>query len=157
VRRADVGYCQHERERKRKRREIQCDKKRKIYVEKDIRAMDAHVPLPEFRESVGYDSLRELPCAVCSGLCSNEYSTTVSVREINLLLLEANTDGKNEDPFVLRICNGCKRSLDAGNTPIFSLANMWIGTTPQCLQGLTIPELLISTGYMCINLIAITS
>ncbi|RHZ84359.1 hypothetical protein Glove_83g15 [Diversispora epigaea] len=35
---------------------------------------------------------------------------------------------------------------------------MWIGTTLRCLQGLTIPEqLLISTGYLCINLIQITN
>ncbi|RHZ75204.1 hypothetical protein Glove_217g256 [Diversispora epigaea] len=35
---------------------------------------------------------------------------------------------------------------------------MWIGTTPQCLQGLTIPEqLLISTGYICINLIQLNN
>ncbi|RHZ51435.1 hypothetical protein Glove_478g94 [Diversispora epigaea] len=68
------------------------------------------------------------------------------------------TDGKNNDPFNLRICNGCKRSLDANHTLIFSLANMWIGTTPRCLQGLTILEqLLISTGYMYINLIQITN
>ncbi|RHZ46002.1 hypothetical protein Glove_639g5 [Diversispora epigaea] len=35
---------------------------------------------------------------------------------------------------------------------------MWIGTTPQCLQGLTIPEqLLISTSYICINLIQLNN
>ncbi|RHZ77788.1 hypothetical protein Glove_173g84 [Diversispora epigaea] len=119
----------------------------------------ANNALAEFRESVGYNSLKKLPCAVCSGLCLNEHSTTVSVREINLLLLEANKDrfiergidGKNEDPFDLRICNSC-------NTSIFSLANMWIRTTPRYLQELMIPEqLLISTGYMCINLIQITN
>lgn len=40
---------------------------------------------------------------------------------------------------------------------MLSLANIWIGLTPQCLQGLTILEqLLISTSYMCINLIQLT-
>ncbi|CAG8676495.1 5498_t:CDS:2 [Cetraspora pellucida] len=35
---------------------------------------------------------------------------------------------------------------------------MWIGTTPPCLQDLTILEqLMISSGYLCINLIQITN
>lgn len=41
---------------------------------------------------------------------------------------------------------------------MLSLANMWLGTVPLCLQGLTIPEqLLISTGYLCVNLIQLTN
>ena len=63
-----------------------------------------------------------------------------------------------ENPFNLRVCSDCKRSLDTGKTPLLSLANMWNGPTPLCLEGLTIPEqLLISPGYLCMNLIQLTN
>ncbi|RHZ84360.1 hypothetical protein Glove_83g16 [Diversispora epigaea] len=86
---------------------------------RSISKVVANNALAEFRESVGYDSLRELPCAVCSGLCSNEHWTVVSVREINLLLLEASKYYENpffEVDFVYGhpyICeSGCKILLD---------------------------------------------
>ncbi|RHZ77259.1 hypothetical protein Glove_183g87 [Diversispora epigaea] len=68
-----------------------------------------------------------------------------------------NISNRDENLFDIQVCSDCKQSLDKGNTPMFSLANMWIGTTPQCFQGLTIPEqLLISAGYICINIIQLT-
>lgn len=69
------------------------------------------------------------------------------------------TDSFNpSNPFDLRVCNICYKHLQEGKTPSLSLANnMWIGPTPPCLQGLTIPEqLLISPGYLCLNLIQLT-
>jgi len=65
----------------------------------------------------------------------------------------------SDDPFDLRVCNSCHRHLRNDNTPPLSLAsNMWIGPTPPCLEGLTIPEqLLISPGYLCMNLIQLTN
>ncbi|CAG8601278.1 1976_t:CDS:2 [Diversispora eburnea] len=156
------------------------DFKSKRKRQKAIRRADVNYHQPEFRDNTSCDLLRELTCAVCSGLFSFEYLNTVSVQEICLPLLEVNKylersffeidfvyghpyidksgykilfnrngfvkNDDNENPFDLRLCNNCKQSLKAGNTPIFSLANMWIGTAPQCLQKLTIPEqLLIST------------
>ena len=50
----------------------------------------ANSALAEFRENVNCDSLRESPCAVCSGLYSREYLSIISVREICLPLLEIN-------------------------------------------------------------------
>src|SRR6185369_1236179 len=93
----------------------------KICIEKDIQAIDAHVPLrvlelnnefdllkdryanwpqpvdktvadealAEFRENIKCDSLRELCCAVCSGLYLCEHLSIISMQEIHLLLLEA--------------------------------------------------------------------
>jgi hypothetical protein len=60
--------------------------------------------------------------------------------------------------FDLRVCNTCYRRLQERKTPPLSLANnMWIGPTPPCLQDLTIPEqLLISPGYLCMNLVQLT-
>ncbi|RHZ70488.1 hypothetical protein Glove_271g119 [Diversispora epigaea] len=210
IRRADVNYRQCEREQQRKRREIQpieaqiplrvlelnnefdLLKERYANWPQLVNKIVANNALAEFRDNTSCDSLRELTCAVCSGLFSFKYLNTVSVQEICLPLLEVNKyleksffeidfvyghpyidrsgykilfdrnrfvkNDDNENPFDLRLCNNCKQSLKAGNTPIFSLANMWIGTTPQCLQGLTIPEqLLISTGYICINLIQLNN
>jgi len=45
IRRADVNYRQREREQQRKRREIQRTKKQKICIEKDVRAIEARIPL----------------------------------------------------------------------------------------------------------------
>ncbi|RHZ85950.1 hypothetical protein Glove_58g65 [Diversispora epigaea] len=58
----------------------------------------------------------------------------------------------------LRICNICYTYLRKDKIPSLSLVNnMWIGPTPPCLQDLTIPEqLIISPGYLCINLIQLT-
>ncbi|CAG8661916.1 17087_t:CDS:2 [Cetraspora pellucida] len=63
------------------------------------------------------------------------------------------------DSFNLRVCKICLTSLQNHKTPPLSLANnMWIGPTPSCLQGLTIPEqILISPGYTCINIIQLTN
>ncbi|CAG8794063.1 2043_t:CDS:2, partial [Cetraspora pellucida] len=150
--------------------------------------------LAEFRDNTSCNKLRELCCAICSGLFSQEYLTIKNTRKIHLPLLEINKafersffeidftyrhphiDGSdckilldrngfinqnsnnNENPFDLQVCYSCKRSLDMNKTPLFSLANTWIGPTPPCLQGLTILEqLLISTGYLCINLIQLTN
>ncbi|RHZ71359.1 hypothetical protein Glove_259g20 [Diversispora epigaea] len=155
-----------------KRREIQHTKKQKICIEKDIQAIEAQVllrvlelnnefdllkeryanwpqpvnriiannALAEFRNNISCNSLRELTCA--------------PFFEIDFVYGHPCIDKSGYKIF------NCKQSLKAGagNTPIFSLANMWIGTTPQCLQGLTIPEqLLISTGYICINLIQLNN
>ncbi|RHZ84008.1 hypothetical protein Glove_86g43 [Diversispora epigaea] len=220
VRRVDASYHRHEREQQRKRRETKRQKilierdtqAEDAHIPLRVLEMDnefcsseeryadwpqpidkavANGALAEFRENVSCNSLRELPCAVCSGLYLYEHLTIISVRELHLPLLETNkhfenpffeidfsyghpyidkgsckillnrnglvknnVNGKNENSFDLRVCSDCKRLLDAGNTPMFSLANVWIGTTPRYLQGLTIPEqLLISAGYICINLI----
>ncbi|CAG8593008.1 24139_t:CDS:2 [Cetraspora pellucida] len=154
----------------------------------------ANNALATFRDNISCDSLRELPCAICSGLFLCEHLTTVAVQEIYLPLLKTNEYLKSpffENDFVyghpyidrsgykvlldrngfvkknmindknlfdLQVCKSCKRSLDTENTPILLLANMWTGTTPQCLQVLTILEqLLISAGYICINLIQLTN
>ncbi|RHZ75203.1 hypothetical protein Glove_217g257 [Diversispora epigaea] len=76
------------------------NKKQKICIEKDIQAIEAQVPLlnriiannalAEFRNNINCNSLRELTCAVCSGLFSFEHLSTVSVQEICLPLLEVN-------------------------------------------------------------------
>jgi len=64
----------------------------------------------------------------------------------------------NRCPFDLRICNDCHKSLQEHKTPSLSLVNMWIGPTPPCLQELNIPEqLLISPGYLCVNLMQISN
>ncbi|RHZ85930.1 hypothetical protein Glove_58g91 [Diversispora epigaea] len=205
IKRADTNYRQHEREQQRKRREIQHTKKQKISIEKDIRAIEAQVPLhvlemnnefdllkeqykdwpqpvnrviannalAEFRNNISCDSLRESTCAVCF---ANKYfeepffeidfvygHPCIDKSGYKILFdrngfVKRNTNNDNENPFDLRLCNDCKRLLKAGNILIFSLTNMWIETTPQCLQGLTIPEqLLISTGYICINLIQLNN
>ncbi|CAG8528346.1 24359_t:CDS:1 [Cetraspora pellucida] len=208
------------------RREEQRAKRRRTFVEKDLQAREAGVPLRvlemdnyfdlkkeqyvnwpqpitkdiannalmEFRKNTMCDSLEELPCVVCSEMFSSEHWSVVPVKKINLSLLKIdkkfeklffdvnfnyghlcidksghkilldmngfvkqNMPG-SKDPFNLRICVNCKRSLDIGKTPLLSLANVWIGPVSLCLQRLTIPEqLLISTGYLCINLIQLTN
>ncbi|RHZ87529.1 hypothetical protein Glove_33g191 [Diversispora epigaea] len=61
--------------------------------------------------------------------------------------VDSNINSKDENLLNIRVCNYCKRSLDKGNTPMFSLANMWNGTTPQCLQELTILEQLLPENF----------
>jgi hypothetical protein len=166
----------------------------------------ANDALAKFRENTSCISLRELPCAICSGMFSSEHWTNIDVNKIDMALLEVDKElerpmfdidfvyehpyidesgykvlldrngfiGRNtntehlhqdinniefkENPFNLRVCSDCKRSLDAGKTPLLSLANMWNGPTPLCLEGLTIPEqLLISPGYLCMNLIQLSN
>ncbi|CAG8732785.1 140_t:CDS:2 [Cetraspora pellucida] len=64
----------------------------------------------------------------------------------------------SNNPFSLRVCKPCYEHLQKCKTPPLSLANnIWIGSTPLCLQDLTIPEqLLISSGYLCMKLIQLT-
>ncbi|RHZ46001.1 hypothetical protein Glove_639g6 [Diversispora epigaea] len=57
----------------------------------------ANNALAEFRNNISCDSLRESTCAVCSGLYSCEYLSTVPVQEICLPLLETNK--YFEEPF----------------------------------------------------------
>lgn len=153
--------------------------------------------LAEFRNMTSPDELRELPCAVCSGLHSKDNWKQVAVQDIDLTPLKAplmltspsfeidfsyghpgiddnlkilldragfiyeqNNFPENqlEIPYDLRVCHACYRWLKKDRTPPLSLANTWIGTTPPCLQGLTIPEqLLISPGYLCMNLIQLSN
>ncbi|CAG8542979.1 9602_t:CDS:2 [Diversispora eburnea] len=75
----------------------------------------ANNKLAKFHENISCDSLRESPCAVCSGLYSHEHLITISIRE----------------------------SLSAGDTLVFLIANVWIGMTPQCRKGLMVPEQLL--------------
>ena len=158
--------------------------------------------LGEFRDMVSLNQLRELPCAVCSGLRAKDDWKKVSVIDIDLSLLKCpielatpsfeidfhyghpyiddsglnvlldrtgflypsdqpnNGDAirSSNNPFDLRICNDCFKNLRRHKIPPLSLANnMWIGPTPPCLQDMTIPEqLLISPGYLCMNLVQLT-
>ncbi|RHZ44335.1 hypothetical protein Glove_739g7 [Diversispora epigaea] len=65
----------------------------------------------------------------------------------------------SQTPLDIRICNTCYTYLQKNKIPPLSLVNnMWIGPTPPCLQDLTIPEqLIISPGYLCMNLIQLTN
>ncbi|RHZ80042.1 hypothetical protein Glove_139g94 [Diversispora epigaea] len=146
IRRADANYCQHERNQQRKRHEIQRTKKQKICIEKDIQAIEAQVPLlnrivannalAEFRNNISCNSLRELTCAVCS---VNKYLEKPFFEDDFVyghpcidksgykILFDRNRfvkNNDNENPFDLRLCNNCKQSLKAGNTPIFSLEQL---------------------------------
>ncbi|RHZ85447.1 hypothetical protein Glove_65g123 [Diversispora epigaea] len=133
----------------------------------------ANEALAEFRENIKCDSLRELCCAVCSGLYPCEHLSIISMQEIRLLLLEASKyiveKSFLENDFV------CKHPcMDGSNHKVLldrskfvnnnisnrdeNLFDIQIGTTPQCLQGLTILEqLLISVDYICINIIQLTN
>jgi hypothetical protein len=63
-----------------------------------------------------------------------------------------------DDSFDLRVCNTCHKYLQEKMTPPLSMASIWIGPTPACLQDLSIPEqLLISPGYLCVNLVQLSN
>jgi len=154
--------------------------------------------LAEFREKVHIDELRESACAICSELCPKSEWQRVSVKRIDLSLLEApidltdpafqidfhyghpyidnsglkvlfdragfiyNTEDlflqMDEEPFDLRICNTCYKLLQDKKIPPLSLASIWVGPTPSCLQDLSIPEqLLISPGYLCVNIVQLSN
>lgn len=55
-----------------------------------INENNANNALAEFRENTNCNTLRELTCAVCSGLFMNKHLTTIATRELCLPLLEAN-------------------------------------------------------------------
>ncbi|RHZ85805.1 hypothetical protein Glove_60g131 [Diversispora epigaea] len=61
----------------------------------------ANNALAEFHNNISFNSLRELTCAVFSGLFSFEHLSTVSVQEICLPLLEVNK--YLEKPFFLKL------------------------------------------------------
>ncbi|CAG8681747.1 5980_t:CDS:10, partial [Cetraspora pellucida] len=146
-------------------------KKQKTLIEKDLRAKKANIPLSGFCENAKCDLLRELPCVICSEMFSSEYWTRISVKGIDLLVLEVDkkfvtllfdVDFNYKYPWIdkreYKVLLDRDRSLDAGKTLLLSLVNTWIGTVLLCLQELTISEqLLISTGYLCINLIQLTN
>ncbi|CAG8787340.1 3090_t:CDS:1, partial [Cetraspora pellucida] len=48
--------------------------------------------LAEFREAISCNSLRELSCAICSGLFSHEHLTIIATEQICLPLLEIDKD-----------------------------------------------------------------
>jgi hypothetical protein len=177
-----------------------------VAPETSIRALE------KFRNLTLLDELRELPCAVCSGLHKKDDCTQTPLKNVDLSLLQppnllksaafdinfnyehpdidatglmvlldrdgfiyaqsstseseslndsnspaidaTPSDACNGNPFDLRVCTTCDNYLKQKKTPPLSLANMWIGPTPACLRDLTIPEqLLISPGYLCMNLV----
>lgn len=160
---------------------------------KPIAEEKARDSLSEYRRKTDFDELRELVCAICSGLYTRKDWMKVSPRDVELTLLQAPlelTDPSNGidyryghpyvddsglkvlldrkgfiydqeadgDPFDLRICTACHRSLRESKTPPLSLASMWIGPTPACLQGLTIPEqLMMSPSYLCVHIVQLSN
>ncbi|RHZ80152.1 hypothetical protein Glove_139g223 [Diversispora epigaea] len=101
----------------------------------------ANDALAEFRESIKCDSLRELCCTVCS---ASKYIVEKSFLENDFVYKHPCMDGSNRKVLLDR--NGfVNNNISNRDENLFDI------------RGLTIPEqLLISTGYICINIIQLT-
>ncbi|RHZ85575.1 hypothetical protein Glove_64g146 [Diversispora epigaea] len=111
---------------------------------KDIQAIEAQIPLCVLKLNNEFDLLKERYANWPQPKYVYPYLKLINILKSHFLKLTLYIDpyidmsdykilfdrsgfvknDDNENPFDLRLCNNCKQSLKAGNTSIFSLANM---------------------------------